>query len=292
MSDPAALPLPLMVSPGDDHDVVDGEPTEICVLPARGCDQARARAFGAALAKCRVERGLEAQRIEIFAPTDVVSRPPEAPRGRVWVPHIFCWRTVSEVSLAWELSALGRLRDLVDADAAKVSRWSRHPVLMIRLGHMAVKAAGDSAGPQEGHLSFRWLLANEEVAASAFAKERVSIGHVSLHVEPAEEEWIVEILTAIGLVEIPRPASISVPGRWLQCGNARVHLNSRHMRAGEPAFPGTAPNHVCFAVTDLAATERVLQALGVTSKRAGSLEQPQLWFRLPGGSFVELQPEP
>ena len=123
----------------------------------------------------------------------------------------------------------------------------------------------------------------------------MALGHISLHVEPAKEDWIVQVLTSgIGLVEIPRPASISVAGRWLQCGNSRVHLNSRReAKAGEAAFPGTAPNHVCFVVADLAAAERELRTRGIATKRAGSLEQPQLWFLAsPGGSFVELQPEP
>ena len=252
----------------------------------------RAGAFGAVLARCRADRGSKPHPIKIFAPSDVFSSPPEAKRGWIWLPHIFCWLTASEVSLAWELTSQGRLQDLVHADAAKVSKWSLLPELLIRLGRLAALSAGSDHAP-EGHLSFRWLLANEVAAATALASERVALGHISLHVEPAKEDWIVQVLTSgIGLVEIPRPASISVAGRWLQCGNSRVHLNSRKANAGEAAFPGTAPNHVCFVVADLAAAERELRKQGVTTKRAGSLEQPQLWFRLPGGSFVELQPEP
>ena len=117
----------------------------------------------------------------------------------------------------------------------------------------------------------------------------VGIEHVSLHVPAEEEDRVVEAFTiALGMVEIPRPVSIDVPGRWLQAGACRVHLNSRERREAERGFPGTAPNHVCFAVADLESAEEAIQAAGFETRRAGSLGG-QVWFRLTGGTAIELQ---
>ncbi len=136
-------------------------------------------------------------------------------------------------------------------------------------------------------------MANQELAAAALSEQSVAIEHVSIHVDATKEEEVVRVLTtALGLVEVPRPESIPVPGRWLQAGGSRVHLNFRTARGDEPGFPGMAPNHVCFAVADLEAVECALAQQGYATKRAGSLAQPQLWFRLPGGAVVELQPAP
>ena len=92
---------------------------------------------------------------------------------------------------------------------------------------------------------------------------------------------------ALELVEIPRPRTISVPGHWLACGSARVHLNAREGVAVEAV--GTAPNHICFAVNDLNAVQAAVEAHGFACQRGGSLAS-QVWFRLASGTVIELQP--
>jgi hypothetical protein len=280
------LPPPLLVSDlpaGSDRDgdVVRPVSVEDGAL-------ARAYAFGRLLADGRRSRGLLDGPLSIFAAADASTAPPPAPAGQMWVPHVFCWERPDAPALAWELCAKDRLEALLGSGADAVGRWAARPSLLLRLAALAGAA---SARPRSAeHLSLRWILAHEAQVAELLSAGVVGIDHVSLHVAVDEEERVLRALTeALGLVEIPRPASISVPGRWLQAGTARVHLNSRTARAGEEGFPGTAPNHVCFAVGDLAAAERRLAALGFETRRAGSLGA-QAWFRLASGTVIELQP--
>ena len=246
-------------------------------------------AFRATLIASRRARGLDGP-LEIQIP-EYLQVPQAAVPGRAWVPHLLNWEEREAIVLAWELIEPRVLRLALEAEPHEISRWANRPELLFRLGQMAMDQ--DDGGPANGHLSFRWLMAHQEEAARALAGEVVGIEHVSLHVAPEDETEVARIFTqGLGMVEIPRPATISVPGRWLQAGNARVHLNSREGEPGEQGFPGTAPNHVCFAVEDIIAAERELARLGVATKRAGSLSKPQLWIRLPGGTAIELQPLP
>lgn len=257
-----------------------------------GCDSRRAEAFGTVLARSREARGHKHQEVEVFASSDPLHRPSTQEPDQTWLPHLFCWETAGNVALAWELSTRAELPDLVGARPEDVARWSQRPDLLIELGQLAsaVKTPSEKNGE---YLSFRWLMANQETAALALSAQSIAIEHVSLHVDVNQEDAVVRVLTvALGLVEIPRPSSISIPGRWLQGGNSRIHINSREARDGEEGFPGTAPNHVCFAVADLPAVERALETQGLVIERAGSLAQRQVWFRLPGGSVIELQPQP
>ena len=154
---------------------------------------------------------------------------------------------------------------------------------------MAAAEGTVDPGVDGDYLSFRWIVAHENEVAEALTRGAISIEHVSLHVDPAEEEAVAAVLIeALGLIEIQRPDSISVPGRWLQAGSSKVHLNSRRRRDGEHVFPGTSPNHICFAVDDLDAAEATLRDAGIETTRAGSLGH-QVWFSL-AGTTIELQP--
>jgi hypothetical protein len=248
---------------------------------------ARAGAFGRLLADARAARGLLDGPLALFAATDPLTPPPAATAGRTWIPHVFCWERSDAPALAWELCEQERVEALLEAPPAAVARWAARPDLLLRLAALAPDA--DALSPDGQHLSLRWVLAHEEAVAELLSGMTVALDHVSLHVAPGEEERVVRALTeALGLVEIPRPASIRVPGRWLQAGATRVHLNSRGARPDEAGFPGTAPNHVCFAVENLDLAERRLAALGFETRRAGSLGA-QAWLRLEGGTVIELQ---
>jgi hypothetical protein len=175
---------------------------------------------------------------------------------------------------------------LVGGSTEDAARWARPPRQLLRL----LELAAAEPEPVAGHLSLRWLLSHQELAAQRLTTDLIELEHVSLHVSHEEEDAVVDALVdALGMVEIPRPASISVPGRWLQAGSARVHLNSRAARQEEAGFPGTAPNHVCLAVADVHACECALQRAGLDTRRVGSLGT-QVWMRLRSGTVIELQP--
>jgi hypothetical protein len=283
----AQLPPVLIISSEDGSSI---SKAGIKVLQVDGSDLRRAESFGAVLARFRKAGEHKVDGVEIFAPSDPIRVPPAPAEGQVWVPHVFCWQAAGNVALAWELSTEANLRDLFEVSIQEVIRWAQRPDLLIRLGRLACEIAPPHR-KGGSYLSFRWLMTNQEVAAVVLSAQRVAIEHVSLHIDAAQEDAVVRVLTlALGFVEIPRPPSISIPGRWLQAGNSRVHINSREARNAEEGFPGTAPNHMCFAIADLQATELALQEQGIATERAGSLAQPQVWFRLPGGAVIELQP--
>lgn len=240
--------------------------------------------FGSALRASRQERGFE-------DPLTLAEgeRPP-AVDGQAWIPHVFCFEELSRPALVWERLPREHLESRLSASLADVERWAGRPQLLLRLLSIAGATGRFVDTPAtQAHLSFRWIMANQEEAAEAASEGVVEVEHVSIHVDPAEEEAVAELFVQdLGLIEIPRPTAIKVPGRWLQAGRARIHLNSRAAQANEADFPGPRPNHICFGVADLEAAGRALEEAGIPTRRAGSLGR-QLWFRL-AGTTIELQP--
>jgi hypothetical protein len=272
------LPPPLLI----EAEAADTNP-QIAVEGT--ADPELALAFGDALLKSRRARG--------FDDPLILSSSDERPGrldGQAWAPHVFCFEALSRLALVWERLPLDELDKKLGAYPAELERWATRPQLLLRL--LSIASSTDKfvrPSDAQAHLSFRWIMANQEEAAAIVSRGVVEIEHVSIHVKPSEEESAVELLTlALGLIEIPRPADITVPGRWLQAGCSRIHLNSRDGRADEADFPGPRPNHVCLAVSDLDGAEHSLKATGVSTLRAGSLGE-QIWFRL-GGTSIELQP--
>jgi catechol 2,3-dioxygenase-like lactoylglutathione lyase family enzyme len=272
------------------------------VWPDGRCLAARAQAFGSILAASRERRGIPVHTLTIYS-----AQTPEPPNdqpqpGALWAPHIYRWDPDGEAALAWELGREPELEDALGAGADAIRRWASRPERLLDLAALAGPAAGGDQAhdgderaqneQQQGHLSLRWILANERAAAAALSSAQVGIEHVSLHVDPHEEARLVRALVdGLGLVEVARPASITTPGRWLQAGATRVHLNSRTARTEETGFPGTAPNHICFAVADPQAAAAAVQAAGFSIVRQGSLGN-QTWWRLSSGTTIELQPIP
>jgi hypothetical protein len=216
---------------------------------------------------------------------------PESVEGQIWIPHV-CVDQDFQAALVWELSPQSNVEEKMGAAVEDVERWARQPRILLALASLAA-SRGEfvEAASRRPHLSLRWILANQEVAAEAATGGHVEIDHVSRHVVASEEEAVVRLLVdVLGLAEIPRPPQITVPGRWLQAGRSRIHLNSRSGDAGEADFPGPRPNHLCFGVDDLDVAEANLEAAGVSTTRSGSLGR-QLWFRLAETS-IELQPLP
>lgn len=285
------LPPPLVLRP-EDGPSANSTQFAVRVTDPEAADTVRAQTFGAVLARSRAERGLLDldQPLEIFATADSSRSTPTPPAEHVWVPHMFCWQKPAEAALAWELCDENAVEARLGRRLEDVVRWAARPNLLLRLAALAAdRPAYDVQSPDQ-HLSFRWLLAHQEEVAELLSGSVVALEHVSLHVTADEEARVIQALTgALGLVEIPRPAGIAIPGCWLQAGHCRVHLNSRTGYEREQGFPGTAPNHICFAVADLTAAEQAVKAAGFATRRAGSLGD-QVWFRLASGSAVELQP--
>lgn len=113
--------------------------------------------------------------------------------------------------------------------------------------------------------------------------------HVSFHVPMQELATCIDFLTrVVGLVEVERPQSVTVPGAWLQVGNAQVHLNARDMEVTSPGR-GSAPNHLCLAVPDLNVVVERLDAVGFHHETSGTVGVRQVWLRGPANLVVELQ---
>jgi hypothetical protein len=274
-----SLPPLLVVTPG-----VRDERVRIHQDPR--CVPERAGAFGALLADSRESRGLPA------TPTVFAAQDPRAPdvapgEGLAWVPHLYRWGRGGEPAIAWELAHEDDVLGAIEAPAADVRRWARRTQQLLRLARLA---PDEPKTATDGYLSMRWILTHECETAAALCNEMVELEHVSLHVDPDEHERLLAVLVeGLGLVEVARPGSITVPGNWLQAGHARIHLNSRTGREGERGFPGTAPNHICVAVADLDAAVAAVEAAGFDVVRAGSLSE-QAWWRLKSGTAIEMQP--
>ena len=247
-----------------------------------GCDRQRARAFGALLAEVRRARDLDATGLRVFVSDGhPATAPPELP-GVAWAPHLVAWAPAGDAGLAWEADTLERLTAALDAPAKAIAVWAEQPAALLRIA-----AAAPAVGPGDPYLSLRWLLAHPREAVVA-ATAHVAFDHVSVHVTPEEMTRVRAVLReALGLVEVPRPGSIEIPGHWLAAGLVRVHLNARGEVA--QAAQGTAPNHICFSVEDLGAAQTAVEAHGFACERAGSLNG-QVWFRLDSGTVIELQP--
>jgi hypothetical protein len=273
------LPPLLTVSPSQDT-------ANVNIFQHPRCVPQRAGAFGAVLVAARQRRGLPTP-VTVFAAEDPLA-PDDAPGGGLlWVPHLYRWCAGGEPGIAWELCREEDVAAALDASVAQVRRWGLAVDQLLRLARLA---GARSDAPTSDYLSMRWILSHEREAAAALCDGLVQLEHLSLHVTVEEQERLVAALVeGLGLVEVSRPATITVPGRWLQAGDVRIHLNSRTARADEPAFPGTAPNHVCFAVLDFEAAIAAVEAAGFDVVRAGSLGD-QAWWRLASGTTVELQP--
>jgi len=93
----------------------------------------------------------------------------------------------------------------------------------------------------------------------------------------------------LGLVEIPRPAGLGIPGVWYRAGACEVHLieTPPGVDVGAPA-PTLTPlaRHAAFAVNDYEATLKHLREQ-LTEVLATSPKLGQIWVRDPDGHVLE-----
>jgi hypothetical protein len=234
------------------------------------------------LAQRRETRGLAAVEIVVFAPADDPAQtPPDAGDGLAWAPHLVSIE--GRPALVWERATPTALATALDAPYDEIAVWAAQPQALLRL---AAEAPRETA--REGpYLSLRWVLAHGDQVAT-IASAGVEFAHVSIHASPEEMVRVRDLLRdALGLVVLPRPRAIQVPGHWLAAGDVRVHLNAREGVA--PVAAGTAPNHICLGVADIDAAQVAVESHDFSCQRAGSLAG-QVWFRLASGTVIELQP--
>ncbi len=262
------------------------EEASVNIVQHSRCLPERAGAFGAVLAAARQRRDLPTL-VTVFAAEDPLPPDDALGEGLLWVPHLYRWFPGGEPAIAWELCPEEYVPAALDASAQQVRRWGSAPDRLLQLARLASDRPDASTSD---YLSMRWILSHEREAAAALCDGLVQLEHVSLHVTVEEQERLVAALVeGLGLVEVGRPPTITVPGRWFQAGDVRIHLNSRPVRQDEPTFPGTAPNHVCFAVLNLERAVSAVEAAGFDVVWAGSLGD-QAWWRLASGTTLELQP--
>ena len=105
---------------------------------------------------------------------------------------------------------------------------------------------------------------------------------VSRELEAATKEFYGSTL---GLEEVPKPEGTRKSGAWYQIGPTQLHLSIEDEADGL-----LSARHVCFAVSDLGATEKRLRDAGleiIPDDRpvAGSL---RFYVRDPGGNLLEI----
>jgi catechol 2,3-dioxygenase-like lactoylglutathione lyase family enzyme len=116
-----------------------------------------------------------------------------------------------------------------------------------------------------------------------------ALHHVNVTV-PAELEDAAKDFygSVLGLKQIPKPATSRQSGAWYEIGTTQLHLSIENEVREQQSS-----RHVCFAVADLAETERKFRAAGVQiipdpRPAPGS---PRFYVRDPGGNQLEIVQE-
>ena len=99
----------------------------------------------------------------------------------------------------------------------------------------------------------------------------------------------------LGMTQVPRPA-FSFPGMWFQLGNVQIHATQASPEAGQAGWIDdrksiSRGHHIAFAVDDLVAALKVVQAHGVRvasplQERPDGFKQAYLYD--PDGHIVEI----
>ena len=113
-----------------------------------------------------------------------------------------------------------------------------------------------------------------------------TLHHVNVTV-PAELEAATKEFygSVLGLQQVPKPAAARPSGAWYQIGATQLHLSVEDEVGGS-----LSSRHVCFAVDDLAATEKRFRDAGVeivpdARPVPGSR---RFYVRDPGGNQLEI----
>lgn len=110
--------------------------------------------------------------------------------------------------------------------------------------------------------------------------------HVNVTVPPALEAATKEFYGAVlGLEHVPKPAAARQSGAWYQIGETQLHLSIED----EP-LSSLSSRHICFAVSDLGATEKSFRDAGVEiiPDARPVPGTPRFYVRDPGGNQLEI----
>jgi catechol-2,3-dioxygenase len=113
-----------------------------------------------------------------------------------------------------------------------------------------------------------------------------AIDHIQVTSTPdLEADMIFFYGQALGLSEIPKPASLQAVGAWYQLGNTQVHI------ATEAEIPNIqSRRHIAFQVEDLEAFRQHLQSLDVEiiPDRQPLANCDRFYLRDPAGNRIEI----
>ena len=110
--------------------------------------------------------------------------------------------------------------------------------------------------------------------------------HVNVTVPPELETATKEFYGAVlGLRQVPKPAAARQNGAWYQIGETQLHLSVET----EPPGP-LSSRHICFAVSDLSASEKRFRDAGVEiiPDPRPLPGVPRFYVRDPGGNQLEI----
>ena len=128
----------------------------------------------------------------------------------------------------------------------------------------------------------RWLI-DAGVGITAMA---IELHHVNVTVpsalEAATKDFYGDVL---GLEQVPKPAAARQSGAWYQIGANQLHLSVDDEETGP-----LSSRHICFAVSDLGASEKRFRDAGVEiipdPRPIPSMQR--LYVRDPGGNQLEI----
>jgi catechol 2,3-dioxygenase-like lactoylglutathione lyase family enzyme len=111
--------------------------------------------------------------------------------------------------------------------------------------------------------------------------------HVTLEVGEADADRFAELLTLLGMAEVPPPPTLGPGFRWFERGGRQLHL----ALVAEPVAPPRG--HAALIVPELESLRPRLRAAGFeVDERRPHWGAARCYVRAPGGHVLELMAAP
>ena len=114
----------------------------------------------------------------------------------------------------------------------------------------------------------------------------VTLHHVNVTVPSELEQQAKEFYSdMLGLERVPKPGGSRPAGAWYQIGANQLHLSVENENHGS-----LSSRHICFAVSDLKATENKFRGAGVEiiPDPRPIENNPRFYVRDPAGNLLEI----
>lgn len=114
----------------------------------------------------------------------------------------------------------------------------------------------------------------------------VTLHHVNVTVPSELEQQAKEFYgDVLGLERVPKPGGSRPAGAWYQIGPNQLHLSVENENGGP-----LSSRHICFAVSDLTATENKFRGAGVEiiPDPRPTEGNPRFYVRDPAGNLLEI----